>query len=168
MRPTWLQTQRIPGGKPGPQELLRESRCSVAFPKELSFQATAPLSPIQFLSEFWPFFCSFREFYDSTGSYAPYQFWDYTMGPRGHTVPQNPIPRREAHIPDLRRLHLVLRVPGDRWQEESGQSLREINRWYKTLRRQGCKFTAGPTTTPRTIFPWLYMHSSFHLGKILG
>lgn len=53
----------------------------------------------------------------------------------------------------LRRLHLVLRVPGDRWQEESGQSLREINRWCKTLRRQGCKFTAGPTTTPRTIFP---------------
>lgn len=82
-------------------ETIQDLLCLVSFTNELSFQAAAPLSPTQLLSEFWPFFSSIREFYDSTGSYAPYHFCDYSMRPRGHTVPQNPIPRQEAHIPDL-------------------------------------------------------------------
>lgn len=46
------------------------SHCSMAFAEGLFFQAAAPLSPIQLLSEFWPFFSSIRELDDSTGSYA--------------------------------------------------------------------------------------------------
>ena len=35
---------------------------------------------------------SIGEFYDSIGSYVPYHFCYYIVGPGGQAVPQNPIP----------------------------------------------------------------------------
>lgn len=67
------------------------------------------------------------EFCDLLGSYEPYHFWDYIMGPRGHTVLQNPIPRQQAHIPGLVKITFPFESSGGRWQEESREKMNKVN-----------------------------------------
>lgn len=62
----------------------------------------------------------------------PYHFWDYIMGPRGHIVPQKPIPKPEAHIPGLVKTTFHFESSQGRWQDES---LRKLPGWKaQTLR----------------------------------
>jgi hypothetical protein len=56
-----------------------------------------------------------------------YHFWDYIMGPRGHTVTQDPIPRREAHIPGLVKTTFSSKSSEGRWQEESGEKVTKVD-----------------------------------------
>lgn len=79
------------------------------------------------------------------------------MRPRGHTVPQNPIPRPEAHIPDLVKTAFSCEGPGRQvaqriWTE----SLRSMS-GIKPLEGKGSILQQGLTATPRAHFPnnWL-------------
>lgn len=50
------------------------------------------------------------------------------MRPRGHTVPQNPIPRPEAHIPDLVKTAFSSEGPGRQVAERTWtESLRSMS-----------------------------------------
>lgn len=49
------------------------------------------------------------------------------MGPRGHTVPQNPIPKPEAHIPGLVKTTFRLQSSGGRWQKESAEKVTRVD-----------------------------------------
>lgn len=49
------------------------------------------------------------------------------MGPRGHVVPQNPIPEREARIPGLVKTPLRSESSGGRWQEESAEKATRVD-----------------------------------------
>lgn len=57
----------------------------------------------------------------------PYHFWDYVMGARGHTVPQNSILKREAHIPGLVKTTFSSESSGGRWQEESAEKVTRVD-----------------------------------------
>jgi hypothetical protein len=49
------------------------------------------------------------------------------MGPRGHTVTQDPIPRREAHIPGLVKTTFSSKSSEGRWQEESAEKVTKVD-----------------------------------------
>lgn len=49
------------------------------------------------------------------------------MRARGHSVLQNPIPNREAHIPGLVKTILSYESSGDRWQEESAEKVTRVD-----------------------------------------
>lgn len=57
----------------------------------------------------------------------PYHFWSDIVGPRGHVVPQNPIPEREARIPGLVKTPFRSESSGGRWQEESAEKATRVD-----------------------------------------